>query len=369
MAAITYPLTREQSELVKAVHRADNAKLNEELEAVRVRCEEVCKSDTTKCKEHAKEVRKLWRDYYTRPTRGSWASHRPAEYLTEMMKMFDSKVDIRKIHARADLEKRMYYKDVLCTIAFNDHSLVRNYKTEAAAMFDGVEPEIEILNFIKSKEIEVSLQRSVEDCEYDQNISMCRTEEHRRQIHRQHACDPRQSDTPAMSNLRSKWLNLFNSDMSYSEIFTIMNKDIDAHFKLEQELKEKLVELSRGKTAHNKAKIAKAERRLAKENAAKVEMLSKYTFYCTSTECQNLAVPESEERGLLECGICNKLVQDGVRDKLSYFCSDECMERSGVSYFSLLSLPYLSPFCPLSPKNMYLCLPKIPKLLVPISRT
>ncbi len=329
--AFTYPLTPSQAEQVVAIHEEENIKINEDLESIRNLCVEKCQSNTKECAEHSKEVRALWRKYYTTVRSGSWASYRSSDYILEMRRMFDSKVDIEKIHARAANEMRMHGKDALCTVRFNDDPAVKKYKQEAAAMYDGNAPESQIREYIRKKELEIGQDRSSKQLEYDSRLASCKSEEERRAIYQEDACTPLDGDTPAMTKLRLKWQGLFEGGMPYADIYAIMQKDVTDHVRIERELKEKLDGLQRAKAAHDKAEIAKEVKKAAKEISSTVRMLSRYTFYCTTEGCQNLSVPISQDEGNLECGICNQLANNGMPRDRSYFCSEECMERDGVS--------------------------------------
>lgn len=334
--ALTYPLTPAQAEQVVAIHEEDNTKLNEDLESVRNLCAEKCESNTKECAEHSKEVRRLWRNYYTNFRSGSWVSYRSTDYIIEMRRLFDSKVDIHKIHARAVMEKRMHDKGALCTVRFNDDPIVKQYKQEAAAMYDGNTPDTHIREFIRKQELKVTEQRSAKQLEYDSRLASCKNEEERRAIYQEDACTPLDGDTPAMTKLRSKWQGLFESGMPYADIYAIMQKDLTDHVRIERELKEKLDMFQRAKAGHDKEEIAKQAEKTAKETNARIHMLSEYTFYCTTEGCQNLSVPISHDEGNLECGICNHLAHSGIPRDRSYFCSEECMERGGVSNLSFL---------------------------------
>lgn len=334
--ALAYPLTPSQAEQVVAIHEEDTIKLNEDLDSIRTLCAEKCQSNTKECAEHSKEVRRLWRNYYTNFRSGSWASYRSTDYVIEMRRLLDSKVDIHKIHARADIEKRMHDKDALCTIRFNDDPIVKRYKQEAAAMYDGNAPDTHIREFIRKQEFKAAEQRSSKQLEYDSKLASCKNDEERRALYREDTCNPLDGDTPAMAKLRLKWLGLFDSGMPYADIYATMQKDLADHLRIERELKEKLDGLQRAKAAHDKAGIAKEAKKTAKEIAAIIRMLSRYTFYCTNEGCQNLSVPISQDEGNLECGICNHLSHSGMPRDRSYFCSEECMERDGVSYLTLL---------------------------------
>jgi hypothetical protein len=340
--ALTYPLTPSQAELVVAIHEEENLKLNGDLESIRTLCTEKCQSDTTKCVEHSTEVRRLWRNYYTNIRSGSWASYRSPDYIVEMRRLFDSDVDIHKIHTRAAKEKRMHDKDALCTIRFNDDPSVKKYKQEAAAMYDRNAPDTQIRDFIRKQELKVPAQRSGKQHEYDSRLASCKSEEERRIVYQEDACTPQDGDTPAMAKLRLKWQGLFESGTPYADIYATMHRDITDHVRIERELKEKLDELQRAKAAHDKAGIAKEAKKTAKETSARIQMLSRYTFYCTTEGCQNLSVPISQDEGNLECGICNHLAHSGMPRDRSYFCSEECMERGGVSYIVFLIKTYLS---------------------------
>jgi hypothetical protein len=330
----TYPLTPAQAEQVLAIYEEDTMKLNEDLESVRAICTDNCSSDTKKCAEHSKEIRRLWRSYYTNVRSGSWASYRSSDYVVEMKKLFDGKVDIHAIHARAAKEKRMHFKDALCTVRFNDDPMVKKYKLEAAAMYDGNTPEMQIREFIRKRELEVVEQRSPMQLAYDSRLAFCKSEEEKRAIYQEDACTRSEGDTQAMIKLRLKWQGLFEDGMPYADIYTIIQKDVTDFVRLERELREKLDELQRAKAAHDKEEIVKEAKKAGKETAARIRMLSKYTFYCATEGCENLSVPISQEEGNLECGICNRLARDGMPRKRSYFCSEECMERDGVSYLS-----------------------------------
>lgn len=332
--ALTYPLTPEQAEQVVAIHEEETIKINEDLESIRTLCEQKCQSNTKECAEHSKEVRRLWRNYYTNIRSGSWPSYRSPDYVFEMRRLFDARVDIHKIHARAAKEKRMHDKDTLCTVRFNDDPEVKKYKQEAAAMYDGNAPDTHIREFIRKKELQVEEQRSSKQLDYDSRLASCKNEEERRVIYREDACTPLDGDTPAMAKLRLKWQGLFEGGMPYADIYAIMQKDTTDHVRMERELKEKLDGFQRAKAAHDKKEIAKEAKKTAKETNARIHMLSRYTFYCTNEGCQNLSVPISQDEGNLECGICNHLAHRGIPRDRSYFCSKDCMERDGVSELS-----------------------------------
>lgn len=324
---LTYPLTVSQSELVVALHYEDNAKINGELEAIRAECEEKCQSTTIKCPEHAKEVRRYWRTYYTNPRPGSWASYRSPEYIAEMRKMFDSKVDIHKIHARAAREKRMHYKDAICTIRFNDDPDVKKYKQEAAAMYDGSTSEIQIREFLQKKEAKVAGKRTQKQLEYDARLAACQTEGEKLIIYKEDACTPLDGDTPALAKLRVKWKALFDGGISYSDIYASMQKDIEDHSDRERDLRERIDDLQRAKAAHDKEEIAKEQEKTAKETATWLKFYRENTFYCNNEGCQNLAVPLSLEEGVLECGLCYQMYLDRMQEHRTYFCGEECVER------------------------------------------
>jgi hypothetical protein len=334
--ALTYPLTPAQAEQVVAIHEEDNIKINEDLETIRTLCAEKCQSNTEECAEHSKEVRRLWRNYYTNFRSGSWASYRSTDYIIEMRRLFDSKVDIHKIHARAALEKRMHDKDALCTVRFNDDPLVKKYKQEAVAMYDGNAPDTHIREFIRKQELKVAEQRSTKQLNYDSRLASCKSEEERRAIYQEDACTPLDGDTPAMAKLRSKWHSLFESGVPYPDIFATLQKDVTDHVRIERELKEKLDGFQRAKAAHDKAAIVKEAKKTSREINTRIHMLSRYTFYCTNEGCQNLSVPISQDEGNLECGICNHLAYSGIHRDRSYFCSEECMERDGVGDLTFL---------------------------------
>lgn len=329
--ALTYPLTPAQAAQVVAIHEEDTTKLDEDLESIRNLCAEKCQSSTKECAEHSKEVRRLWRNYYTNFRSGSWASYRPPDYVAEMKRLFDSKVDIHTIHARAAREKRLHDKDALCTVRFNDDPIVKKYKQEAADMYDESVPDTDIREFIRGQELKVVEQRSSKQLDYDSRLASCKNEEERRVIYQEDACTPLDGDTPAMTKLRLKWQGLYESDMLYPDIFATIQKDITDHVRIERELKDKLDGFQRAKAGHDKAAIAKEAKKTAKETNARIHMLSRYTFYCTNEGCQNLSVPISQDEGNLECGICNHLAHSGIPRDRSYFCSEECMERDGVS--------------------------------------
>jgi hypothetical protein len=324
---LTYPLTVSQSEVVVSLHNEDNARISGELDAIRATCEEKCASTTNKCSEHSKEVRRYWRTYYTNPRHGSWASYRSPEYLIEMRKMFDSKVDINKIHARAAKEKRMHYKDALCTIRINDDPDVKKYKREAAVMYDGSTPEAQIRDFLKKKEAKVAGQRTQKQLEYDSRLAACKSEEEKFVIYQEDACIPLDSDTPALTRLRIKWKALFEGNMPYSDIYASMQKDLEYHLRVERELNEKLDGLQRAKAAHDKVGIAKEMKKSAKEMALWMKVLSINTYYCSTEGCQNLAVPISLDEGVLQCAICDHLWGDCMQEHRTIYCGEECMNR------------------------------------------
>jgi hypothetical protein len=321
---LIYPITKAQAEQILAIHKEDNAKINEDLETIRALCVEKCKSTTIKCPEHSKEIRRLWRTYYTSPRHGSWASYRPEDYITEMRKMFDSRVEIKKIHERAELEKRMHNKDVLCTVRINDDPEVEKYKREAAEMFNGTTSEEVIKAFITKKESEVAASRTPREREIDIMLANCRDEAEKRVVFQKDACEERETDTQYVRVLRGRWKKLFEDGKPYDEIYKIIMKDIKDGKEKERNLREKLAELQRAKAAHDKEKAAK-------DSEARQRILAKYTYHCTTEGCQNLAVPASEVKGLIECGICWKLAEDKMITERSYFCGMECMERDGVS--------------------------------------
>lgn len=336
----TYPLTPAQAEQVASIHEEDNAKLNEDLESVRAICTEKCSSNTKKCAEHSKEIRRLWRNYYTNIHSGSWASYRSPDYVTEMKKLFDGKADIHVIHARAAKEKRLHYKDALCTVRFNDDPMVKKYKEEAATMYDRNVTETQIREFIRKNELEVAEQRSPMQLAYDSRLASCKTDEEKRAIYQEDTCTRLDGDTQGMAKLRLKWQALFEDGIPYPDIYATIQKDVTDHVRRERELKENLDELQRAKAAHNKEEIVKEAKKEAKELSARIRMLSRYTFYCTTEGCQYLSVPISQDEGNLECGICmciaREVARGGVHRERSYFCSEECMERGGVSDLIIL---------------------------------
>jgi hypothetical protein len=326
-----YPLSKLQARQILEFQDEDNTKIDDELEAIRAQCAEQCRSNTTRCPEHSKEIRRLWRTYYTQPRPGSWASYRPEEYIDEMRSLFDSGGSIKQIHERASQERRMHAKDALCTIRFNDDPSVKQYKKDARSMFDSNVPEQQIRDFILQSQGEVEAKRTPRQQEYDSKLAACEDEQQNFELYKQDACTPLETDSPAMLKLRAKWQALFDGGMPYTEIYATMSKDVDGHQKLERELREKDAELQRAKIAHDKAEFAKAEKKKAIERYARQRMLKRYTFQCAGQNCQNLVVPMSEEVGLLECGICYKLHEDGIFDHRSYFCGEDCMDRTGVS--------------------------------------
>jgi hypothetical protein len=337
----TYPLTPTQAQQVVSIHEEDNMQINEDLESVRSICKEKCSSDTKKCAEHSKEIRRLWRNYYINFRSGSWASYRSQDYITEMKKLFDGKVDIHAIHARAAKEKRLHYKDALCTVRFNDDPMVKKYKVEAASMYDRNAPETQIREFICKQELEVAEQRSPTQLAYDSRLALCMSDEEKRAIYQEDACTRLDGDTQGMLKLRAKWQGLFEDSIPYPDIYATIQKDVTEYVRKERELRENLAGLQSAKAAHDKAGIAKEAKKAAKELSARTRMLSKYTFPCTTEGCQNLSIPLSQEEGNLECGICNciskELARDGVHRERSYFCSEECMERAGVSNLILFT--------------------------------
>lgn len=248
-----------------------------------------------------------------------------------MRKLFDFGSSIKQIHARASQERRLHARDALCTVRFNDDLLVKQYKNEARTQFGSDIPEQQIRDFILQKQTEVEGKRTPRQREYDSKLAACENEQQKLELYKEDACTPLETDTPAMLKLRIKWRPLFESGMPYPEIYATMRKDIDLNKKSERELREKDAEFQRAKTAHDKVEFAKAEKKKAIEWSARQRMLKRYTFQCAGHGCQNLAVPISEEVGLLECGICYKLYNDGIFNRHSYFCSEDCMDDAGVS--------------------------------------
>jgi hypothetical protein len=327
----TYPISKQEAQEILDIQTEENFTLERDLEVIRTRCREQCQSDTTKCPEHSTDIRRLWRTYYTSTRPGSWVSYRPEEYIAELRQMFDTGVPIKKIHERVKLEQRRHSRDALCTTRFNDDPLVKHYKTDAFQKFDSGLPEQEIRDFISQKQAEVASKRTPRQREYDEKLAACANEEEKLQLYKQDILAPSPSDTPAMIKLRQKWSSLFESGRPYPEIHAQIAKDLEYHEQRERELRQEHASLQLAKAAHDKGLFAKAEKKRARESDAQRRMLEEHTHRCGGRECENLAVPESQEAGVLECGVCFGLREKGLVKEGSYFCGEECLVSGMLS--------------------------------------
>jgi len=80
------------------------------------------------------------------------ASYRSSDYVVEMKKLFDGKVDIHAIHARAARRRECISKMLSAQFdSMTTHG--QEYKLEAAAMYDGNTPEMQIREFIRKREL------------------------------------------------------------------------------------------------------------------------------------------------------------------------------------------------------------------------
>jgi hypothetical protein len=313
--AVVYPLTQDQQARCNTVETELKADL-----------ESTIASTTDQV-----TIRAALRRFYTNVTPGHWTTYRPSSYIDEINALFDSRVDIRLIHARVAKESRAHLRDCLCLPRFDDSPLLTNAKLEISRLFDDQNTsEDQILEAFERKQNDLRAKRNPEEIDFDTRMAACETETQKVQIYHEWCCKARPHDTAAQTRLRTKWNNLFTQrpPLGYETIYNQVEKDIADSQAAFTKLKSENAELQ----VLSVAKRREMERKAEKRRAVRRSMFSKHTHHCARTNCMNLAVPESSEKSSLVCATCADLSTDGKLNSndVAYLCSEECFEYYSV---------------------------------------
>jgi hypothetical protein len=329
----TYPLTSAQVAQITEHNETDNQELTTKLSELSKACKETCNTQFNKCNLHQKEMRKLYRTFYTNILPERWTSYRPEDYITDIQKLFEAQASMKRIRTRKDEERFKHLRDERTMYRVNDHPEVKKAKDEARAMFDMKSPLDDIDVFLLQRQAEIVATLSDEEKAKQDLFDACRTEEEKYLFYRNQACLPLENDSPGDAELRAKWAKLFDAGIPYEDIYHTMEKDINDRLAKIRGLEEKLADVKMGEMAHNKLQAAKQKERQRKaEKAARLEEQASKDYGCVTQGCQNPAKSEDGRHFPFECEKCESLFQLGKIERPSYFCSKECAVENGRAH-------------------------------------
>jgi hypothetical protein len=89
------------------------------------------------------------------------------------------------------------------------------------------------------------------------------------------------------------------------------------------------IALEKEKAKKAAEKQEKQSRKAEKEAYWKALLYENHSGVCAG--CQNIAVPDFVTGAVLRCQVCKGMVERGLQEKDSYYCSKECADHNGVS--------------------------------------
>lgn len=337
-----------------AQQRKDVTKLTEEfnegLQSFEENFHDEC--ETKGCEHYQKKIRDLYKDYYTCLVPGRWDESR-SEYREQLARDIESSMPLEEVHARVLEEKRqarINQKDIISEWRERelsnhpgDHLETIRFKDQATAMLNNGNALEEVMKFMNEEAHKVlSIIPGNRHILLDQ-INTAMTPEQKRQAKKEWHTFPAENDSPQTRDFKHNLSRMFDSDMPLDEIDSSIiqyKKQQDYRSGIHEELirakRSKIEENIYAWRAHVRSKKEKNERAVARAAERKASQKDYNTHLCSGFDdlgipCRNHAAPVDEDRGPLECAICDRAIENGRHIRRSFFCSSSCAERSWVS--------------------------------------